>query len=218
MTSSSLAEPRQNICSTFSRSCTLQQCKLYANIEKCSFGMQRIQYLGCIVDEHGVHVDPTKIQLIERECPSLNLIEIFTFLGPAKFYQRFMLGFSHIAWPLSQVTKGGPKVKFYWSRLQYKAFEDVKHHLSSTPLLPLQHFQEPFEIEMYIFDYVICVVFIQQRHLVDYKVEQSLIIFGDTSPMIRRCTPSYRHVDSGSIIFGGKETIIHIDHKPVQFV
>jgi hypothetical protein len=43
---------------------TLQKHKLYANLEKCYFGMNRVQYLGYIVDEHGVHVDPTKIQVI----------------------------------------------------------------------------------------------------------------------------------------------------------
>jgi hypothetical protein len=43
---------------------TLRQHKLYANLEKLSFGMNKVQYLGYIVDEHGVHVDPTKIQVI----------------------------------------------------------------------------------------------------------------------------------------------------------
>ena len=43
---------------------TLRQHKLYANLEKCSFGMNMVQYLGYIIDEHGVHVDPTKIQVI----------------------------------------------------------------------------------------------------------------------------------------------------------
>ena len=32
---------------------SLRQHKLYANLEKCSFGMNRVQYLGYIVDEHG---------------------------------------------------------------------------------------------------------------------------------------------------------------------
>jgi hypothetical protein len=43
---------------------TLWQHKLYANLEKCSFSMDKIQYLGYIVDAHGVHVDPAKIQVI----------------------------------------------------------------------------------------------------------------------------------------------------------
>ena len=44
---------------------TLRKHQLYTNLEKCSFGMTRIQYLGYIVDEHGVHVDPSKIQAIQ---------------------------------------------------------------------------------------------------------------------------------------------------------
>jgi hypothetical protein len=43
---------------------TLWHHKLYANLEKCSFGKDRVEYLGYIVDEHGVHMDPTKIQVI----------------------------------------------------------------------------------------------------------------------------------------------------------
>jgi hypothetical protein len=86
---------------------TLGQHKLYANLEKCSFGMNRVQYLGYIVDEHGVHVDPAKIQVI-RDLPALTtLTELRSFLGLANFYRRFVLGFSHIAWALSQVTNCG---------------------------------------------------------------------------------------------------------------
>jgi hypothetical protein len=43
---------------------TLQKHKIYANLERCSFGMNRVQYLGYIINEHGVHVDPTNIQVI----------------------------------------------------------------------------------------------------------------------------------------------------------
>ena len=43
---------------------TLRQQKLCANLEKCSFGMDRVHYLGYIIDQHGLHVDPAKIQVI----------------------------------------------------------------------------------------------------------------------------------------------------------
>jgi hypothetical protein len=43
---------------------TLRQHKLYANLEKCSFDIDRVQYLNYIVDAHGVHVDLAKIQVI----------------------------------------------------------------------------------------------------------------------------------------------------------
>ena len=63
--------------------------------------MDRVHYLGYIIDEHVIHVDPAKIQVI-RDCPSpTTLTELQSFLGIANFYHRFLLGFSHIAWALS---------------------------------------------------------------------------------------------------------------------
>ena len=43
---------------------TLKQHKLYAKLENCSFGMDKVQYLGYILDQHGVHVYLAKIQVI----------------------------------------------------------------------------------------------------------------------------------------------------------
>ena len=40
---------------------TMRQHKLCVNLKKCTFRMSQVQYLGYIIDEHGLHVDPTKI-------------------------------------------------------------------------------------------------------------------------------------------------------------
>jgi hypothetical protein len=85
--------------------------------------------LGYIIDERGVHVDPAKIQVIRDWLALTALTKLCIFLGLANFYRRFMLGFSHITWPLSQVTKGGEKEKLFWFESQQKAFEDLKHCL-----------------------------------------------------------------------------------------
>jgi hypothetical protein len=65
---------------------TLRQHKLYVNLEKCSFGVNRVQYLGYNVDEHGVHVDPTNIQVICYWPSPTTLTELQRFLGLANFY------------------------------------------------------------------------------------------------------------------------------------
>jgi hypothetical protein len=79
--------------------------------------MKKIQCLGYIV-EHGVHVDPAKIQVIHNWPIPTTLIELCSFLGLANFYNWFVLGFFHVAWPLIQVTKSGAKAKFSWSKSQ----------------------------------------------------------------------------------------------------
>jgi hypothetical protein len=88
---------------------TLRQHKLYSNLEKFSFGMERVQYVGYIIDAHGVHVDAAKIQVIHDWPTPTPLTDLRSFLGLANFYRRFMLGFSHIAWALIQIKRGGGK-------------------------------------------------------------------------------------------------------------
>ena len=80
--------------------------------------MTEVQYLGYIIDERGVHVDPTKVQVI-RDWPSpTTLTELRNFLGLSNFYRNFVFTLSHITWPLSEVTKGGAKEKLFWLESQ----------------------------------------------------------------------------------------------------
>ena len=68
--------------------------------------MNKVQYLDYIVDEHGVHVDLAKIQVIQDWPSPTTLTELRIVLGLVNFYHRFVLRFSHITSPLSHVTNG----------------------------------------------------------------------------------------------------------------
>jgi hypothetical protein len=133
--------------------------------------MDRVHYLGYIVDQHGVHVDPTKIQVICDWTTPTTFTELWSFLGLANFYRRFMLGFSHIAWTLSQVTRGGGKEKFVWGMSKKQPFDDLKQCLCSAPILSLTDLQQPFEIETNASNYVVGIVLTQHGHPVAYHSE-----------------------------------------------
>jgi hypothetical protein len=150
---------------------TLWQHKLCVNLEKCTFGITQVQYLGYIIDERGVHVDLAKIQVIQGLASPNHPNRARIFLGLANFYCRFVLGFSHITWPLSQVTKGGAKAKLFWSESQQKVFGELKHHLYSAPVLTLPDLQQPFEIKTDASDYAIGAVLTQHGHPVAYHSE-----------------------------------------------
>jgi hypothetical protein len=127
-----------------------------------------------------------------------NLTELRSFLGLANFYRRFVLGFSHITWPLSQVTKGGAKEKFFWSESQQKAFVETKHRLCCAPVLTLPDLQQPFEIETDASDYAIGAFLTQQSHSMAYHSATR----SESIPlMTKKCIPLCRLVDNGSITF-----------------
>jgi hypothetical protein len=127
--------------------------------------------LGYIIDDHGVYVDPTKIQVI-YDWPTLTtLTKLRSFFGLAKFCQWFLFGFSHIAWALNQVPKGGGRENFAWRKEQKRAFGDLKHRFCSTLVLSLPDLQQPFEIETDASECVVGTILTKHGHLVAYHSE-----------------------------------------------
>jgi hypothetical protein len=55
------------------------------------------------------------------------------FLGLAGYYHRFILDFSKIAKPMTELLK--KCVKFIWSEECYKAFHTLREYLTSAPVL-----------------------------------------------------------------------------------
>jgi hypothetical protein len=180
--------------------------------------MDRVHYLGYIIDQHGIHMDPSKIQVI-RDWPfPTTLIELRSFLGLANFYCRFVLGFCHIAWALSQITKGGGKAKFAWGQSQQQAFDDLKQHFFSTLVLSLPDLQQPFELETNASDYAVGIVLTLHGHPMAYHSEtlsddvHKYPIYNKEMYSILKTYRQWRHY------ILGKETVIHTTHKPLYFM
>jgi hypothetical protein len=177
--------------------------------------MDRVHYLGYIIDQYGVHVDPAKIQIICDWPAPTTLTDLQRFLGLANFYCRFILGFSYIAWALSQINRGDGKEKFVWGEYQQQAFDDLEQRLCSAPVLSLLDLQHPFEIETNASDYVVGVVLTQHGHPVAYHSETlsnivcKYLTYDKEMYSIVQACHQWRHY------ILGKEKVIHTDHKPL---
>ena len=56
-------------------------------------------------------MDPSKVEAVQSWPTPRNAREVRNFLGLARYYRRFVEGFSRIAMPLTQLTK--KSIKFY---------------------------------------------------------------------------------------------------------
>ncbi|GJT70007.1 putative reverse transcriptase domain-containing protein [Tanacetum coccineum] len=90
----------------------LKKEELYAKFSKCDFWLSKVQFLGHVIHREGIHVDPTKIELIRDWASPKTPTKIRQFLGLAGYYRRFIEGFSKIAKPMTKLTQ--KSMKFDW--------------------------------------------------------------------------------------------------------
>nr|GEX66037.1 putative reverse transcriptase domain-containing protein [Tanacetum cinerariifolium] len=82
----------------------LKKEKLYAKFLKCDFWLNSKQFLGHVINNEGVHVDPSKIETIKNWTTPTTPTKVRQFLGLAGYYRRFIEGFSMIAKPLTRLA------------------------------------------------------------------------------------------------------------------
>jgi hypothetical protein len=86
--------------------------QLYAKFSKCDFWLKEVAFLGHIITNGGIKVDPSKISEILNWKQHIDVSKIRSFLGLAGYYRRFIEGFSKIVKPHTSLLEKGKE--FMW--------------------------------------------------------------------------------------------------------
>jgi RNase H-like domain found in reverse transcriptase len=119
-----------------------------------------IEYLGLIISEGEVRMDPVKVAGVTEWPTPTTKKEVQSFLGFANFYRRFIEGFSHHAKPLFELTKKDRK--WFWGEEQQQVFNEIKDQVTSSPILCFTDDSKLFRIEADSSDFATGAVLSQQ--------------------------------------------------------
>jgi hypothetical protein len=101
-----------------------QEYDLYFKAKKCKFRKPKIEYLGLVVKEGKLAMDPAKLkEILDWPAPK-TVKEVQFFIGFGNFYHRFVKGFSHLAHPLHDLLKKDKKS--VWSEECQESFDQLK--------------------------------------------------------------------------------------------
>ena len=160
---------------------------LYFELEKCIFHALSINYLGVILEKGVTCMDLVKIAGIKNWKTPENVKDICSFLSFWNFYHAFIKGFSSIARPLNTLTKKDQA--WQWTAEHQKAFELLKTHVTSEPILAHPELDKQFEIEVDVSGFAIEAVLLQK------KVDNKRHAIGYYSAMLNAAEQNYNTYD-----------------------
>ena len=123
----------------------LGEAKLKLSPKKCRLFKTKTSFLGHVVSVEGVHTDPSKIKDLQDWPRPKCVTDVNSFLGFCAYYRRYVEGFAEIAAPLYRLKE--KKRSFVWTTDCEEAFQKLKEHLTTAPILAYPDVDLPFVLD-----------------------------------------------------------------------
>jgi len=199
----------------------LEKFDLFLKPEKCKFHQHKVKYLGVLIGNGTVKMDPVKVQGIADWPTPQTVKDVRSFLGFCNFYRAFIKNFSDIACPLNDLTCKNKQ--FIWTDERNNAFLQLKRMCSNYPVLCTPDWTKQFIMETDASGYALGVVIAQE-----FEDGIHPIAFHSRSLLPAEKNYDAHDKELAGVIFGFKcgrplflgathAIRIHTDHKNLQY-
>ena len=138
----------------------LQQYNLKIKLSKCKIAEEKIEYLSHVISYGQIQPSLAKVKDLFKYTAPLTTRQIYSFIGLASYYRKFIKNFSTIMSPLLRAAQ--EKVITWTKECQY-AFDTIRELLMKEPILKLPKFDLDFEVHTDACDYGVGGVLVQHH-------------------------------------------------------
>jgi hypothetical protein len=148
----------------------LREHQLHAKFSKCEFWLDQVEFLGHVIGKEGIAMNPSKVQSVLDWQALTNVKEFRGFLGMARYYRRFIEGFSKIAGPMTKLLR--KNTTFEWSEKCEESFQELKKRLTTTPILAVLETSKDYTVYYDASKNGLGCVLMQDRKVIAYGSRQ----------------------------------------------
>jgi hypothetical protein len=180
------------------------------NPDKCVFGVSAGKLLGFLVSHRGIEANPEKIKAIEVMRPPARIKDVQKLMGSLAALSRFISRLAERALPFFRLLqKSSP---FSWTEEAERAFQELKQHLVSLPILVAPEPGESLYLYIAVALEAVSMVLVTERTAQHPQGSQEVPLGEGGGPTTTMLTEGQEFEDSGPT--AGVRTI----QKPIYYV
>jgi hypothetical protein len=139
----------------------LRATRTKLNPDKCVFGVSAGKLLGFLVLHRGIEANPEKIKAIETTRPSAHIKDVQKLTGSLSALSRFISRLAERALPFFKLLRKSDP--FSWTEEAERAFQELKQHLVSLPILVAPEPGEPLYLYIAAASEAVSMVLVAER-------------------------------------------------------
>ncbi|GJU38006.1 putative nucleotidyltransferase, ribonuclease H [Tanacetum coccineum] len=167
----------------------LRKEKLYAKFSKCEFWLQEVHLLGHVVNQSGIHVDPSKIKEVKNWKAPTTTSEVRSFLG-----------------------------LYEWGKKEEEAFQTLKNNMCDAPILFLPDRTEDFVVYCNASNQELGCVLMQKGNVIAYASRQLKIHEKNYTTHELELGAVVFALKTWKHYLYGTKSVIYKDHKSLQHI
>ena len=152
--SKTIEELVKNLTIVFER---LRLFNVTLNPEKCRFGLSEVEYVGHLINEHGITFSEDKKTLVAEFPKPTDLGSLKSFIGVAGYFRRHIRNFAELVKPLNELCEGYSKkkkgIKLEWNETADKAYVDTQEAIVNCQMLFFRDHSAPIRLYTDASDY-----------------------------------------------------------------
>src|SRR2546425_1565125 len=200
---------------------SFQKAGMTLKLKKCSFGKDKVRFLGHLVGRGSHRPIVDKVEAIMKLQPPTTKKGLRSFIGMINFYKHYIKDASSLLKPLTDMTS-----KKYGNRIQFgedqtKAFDKVKQALADCTDLFAPQYDKPFILRTDASDTCVAGVLSQEGEEGEYPIV--FLSSKLTGPMLRysilekECWATIYCLKKVEHIIWGSKTHLYVDNNPLYF-